>query len=63
MYVKKNGKLKRRCQEKNLDLYSTQASNEYSSVAGVDESADIQPDYSGNTYPYKGSMYLYFQSC
>lgn len=31
--------------------YSTQASNEYSSVAGVDGSADIQPDYSGNTYP------------
>ena len=31
--------------------YSSQASNEYSTVAGVDGSADIQPDYSGNTYP------------
>ena len=31
--------------------YSTQTSSEYSSVAGVDGSADIQPDYSGNTYP------------
>lgn len=51
---KRKAEEERKAKEKSREesrSYSTQASSEYSSVAGVDGSADIQPDYSGNTYP------------